>query len=141
VSNVIVPDVAKIQHMKNALNIASTHYPDKLKLFKNSATLSHATVLSDLTEADFSGYSAYSLAGGAVAGALDGSGRAVASYTAHTFTKSGATGNTIYGYWVEDSTGALLWCELFDTPIPMTVDGAFIQITPKFTDASQFSNT
>jgi hypothetical protein len=42
---------------------------------------------------------------------------------------------------VVDASGNLLWVEAFDAGIPLTVDGAFVQIVPTFTDASQFSNT
>jgi hypothetical protein len=136
-SNLIVPDTAK----KNILTIFSGGITGVMKLFQNNITPAHNTVYADFTEATFSGYASQSLSGASVAGSLDSSGRGVVTWTALTWTKSGATGNTIYGYWVENSSGVLLWCERFDSPIVMTADGAFLTLTPKLTDMSQFSNT
>jgi len=149
-SNLIVPDVAKIPFMKRAVAVAGYGFavPTKLRLLKASITvnnaLTRATCISN--EADFSGYPAggSSLTSAAVAASLDGSGRSVASWAALTFTKSGATGNTIYGYWVDDNTAGtpeLLWAEIFDSPVVLTTDGTFLILVPQFTGKSQFLNT
>lgn len=137
VSLLIVPNIAKIQSLTNQL-VAGSLYPSKINLFNNSHSCSSTTTTSNLVTATFSGYSQGTLSGLSVAGSLDGFNRAVASWSANTWTKSGATGNTIYGYWVSDSSGNLLWCETFDTPVPMSVDGAYLVITPKFTFTSQY---
>jgi hypothetical protein len=140
-SHLIVPDVAKLRRATAILTGTGTHY--RMKLFKNNATVDHSTVLAGLTEANFSGYTAGGivLSGGAVSGALDGTGRAVTSYSFCTWTKSGATGNDIYGYWYEDAAGNLTGVEKFDASQPMQTDGAILQLSPQDTEASQFSNT
>lgn len=138
-SNLIVPDVGKMPLMAMQVLGAPTFH--KIHLWKSPHTPSHATTLADLVEADFGSYASAGLAGPVIAGALDGSGRAVVSWNAVTFTKSGGAPNSIYGYWIDSSAGDLLCVERFDVPIPMSVDGAFIQITPKFTNMSQYLNT
>lgn len=138
-SNLIVPNDSKKTNMQLILN--GLFIGTKIRLFQNNYTPVAATVIGDLTEATFSGYAQITLAGGAVAGALDAENRAVITWNAVTFTKAGATGNTIYGYYIVDNGGVLLWLERFDAPISMTTDGAFITITPKFTGKSQYVNS
>lgn len=140
-SNLVVPDEGKKRNLIGAMGVAG-FAPTTVKLFQNNYFPDHATVVASLTEATFSNYSAQSLAGLSVSSSLDASGRAVATFNPVSFTKSGATGNNIYGYYVCDPSGFVLWAERFDSaPISMAVDGAFIQIVPKFTTASQYSNT
>lgn len=136
-SVLVVPNVAKriLQIYTTGLGPPGTW---TIKLFSNNATISAATVLSDLTEATFSGYAAINLSGLAVDASLDAFNRAVATWNPATWTKSGVTGNTIYGYYVIQPGPALMWAEKFDFPIPMTTDGAYLVITPRFTYTSQF---
>ncbi len=138
-SNLIVPNGSKKTLLEQTAGIA-VNVPAFVRLFQNNYTPVAATVAGDLTEANFSGYAAAAPAGGAVAGALDAENRAVATWNSITFTKNGATGNTIYGYYVTEMTGLLLWVERFDASIAMTVDGAFITLIPKLTAKSQNSN-
>lgn len=138
-SNSVIPDVSKVPMLKNCFGITAK-YPALVKLFKNDAIISNTTVKAELTEADFSGYAAESLVGAAVSGTLDADGRALCAWTAVQFTKSGATANSVYGYWVEDVDGFLLWVEKFDAPIVMNLDGIFITLTVKSTGGSEFSN-
>lgn len=140
-SHLVIPDGAKLRRANAILTGTGTHY--RMKLFKNNATISHATVVGDLTQADFSGYTAGGiiLSGGAVSGSLDGAGRAVTTYDFCTWTKSGATGNDIYGYWYEDAAGNLTGVEKFDAAQPMQTDGAILQLAPQDTEASQYDNT
>lgn len=139
-SQVVVPNIGKKNVLKHIVGIVGGGLTT-LRLFRNDITPGPGTVIGDFTEANFSGYANGALANAAVAAALDGSNRAVASWDQITFTKNGATGNTIYGYYVTDGGGDLCFAERFDGPIPMTVDGAFIQLTPKFTFKSEFVNS
>lgn len=138
-SLLIVPNVGK-KDLLGVMSGASIAVPTSFRLYQNDLTPGPATVIGDFTVANFTGYANGVLAGVAVAGALDGSNRAVVTWNALTFTKNGATGNTIYGYYVTTGAGNLLWAERFDGAIPMTVNGAFIQITPRFTFKSEYSN-
>lgn len=137
-SNLIVPDAAKI-NMAKVINQNISIY--KIDLFKNNATIDHATVIGDLTVADFGGYAQQSMTGGTVSGSLDASFRGYITWDEVTFTRSSSPDNTIYGYFVTAIDGSLLWAEKFDAAIPVTADGIFIKITPKLTDKSQFLNT
>lgn len=104
--------------------------PPKLILFTNNYTPTTSTVLADLTEATFPGYSRHT---------LDFSGSSslashVASLTpvAEVFTRSaGGSGQDVYGYGVLDSTGTyLLWSERDPAaPIDMSVIGATYTVT------------
>jgi hypothetical protein len=144
-SNLIVPNDAKKNNMDRIVKSAPVVlHPSKLRLFKVLMILGPTTTRAALlaNEADFTGYPA---GGGAmatpvIAGALDVDNRAVCTWDAITFTKNGATGNDIFGYWAEDSLGNLLWCESFDASIPLQTNGAFVTITPRFTNKSQFTN-
>lgn len=57
-----------------------------------------------------------------------------AIYAQQTFTFTGAltTNPTIYGYYVTDADGVVLWAERFTTSFTPTTNGDNIKITPKF---------
>lgn len=108
--------------------------PAKLHLFQNNVTPTEDTVLTDLTEANFSGYAAanldYSAASGIAAHV------ATATPTAVVFTRAaGATSNSIYGYYVTNQAGTqLLWAERDPAaPIDMSPVGATYTVTAKIT--------
>jgi len=138
-SFLIVPNDAKTRLVKLTLGVTAT-YPLHINLFQNNYIPGPSTLQSNMVGASFSGYSGIVLSGLSVSATLDGSNRALASWSACTWTKSGPTGNTIYGYSVTDSAGNMLWVERFDSPIPMLSDGAYLVITPQFTGMSQFTN-
>jgi hypothetical protein len=137
----IIPDIAKPRMSKIwTLEVA----PGQLKvhLFKNNYTPDHTTVLANLTEANFTGYASADADNPVTQAALDVAGRAFVLWDMIRWTKAGATGNDIYGYWVVDSGGNLLWVERFITGVfSMNTDGSVLQFFPKLTWASQFSNT
>lgn len=114
----VFPDVGK----KLALDIllASGRSP-KLKLFKNNVTVSVATVLGDLTIADFSGYADKDLSAMASA-TINGSDQGEKHSNANDFAHNGGgTGNTIYGWYITihdvGGSDALFLCENFPTPL------------------------
>jgi hypothetical protein len=137
-SNLIVPDDSKRFLLSVLIGAQAV---SKIKLFKNNFTPAHDTIQSNLTEADFGGYVEQAMSTPVVSGSLDASFRGFVTWDEVTFTRSSAPDNTIYGYWVNDSGGNMLWVERFDNPIPVTADGIFIKLTPKLTDKSQFLNT
>lgn len=114
----VFPDTGK----KLALDIllAAGRNP-KLKLFKNNVAVTDATVLGDLTEANFSGYAAKDLSAIAAA-SINGSDQGERHSNANNFVHSGGgTANTIYGWYIviDDlaATPALILCENFPTPL------------------------
>jgi hypothetical protein len=107
-------------------------------LFDNAATCSVDTVLADLNEASFDGYSNQSLGtptfGGVIAHVQ------TTSYPTKTFTAgAGLSGPvTIFGYFVYNTVaGTVNWSENFTTPIVLAVPGDTIQINPFFSFSDQ----
>ena len=103
----------------------------KIRLFKNNATLTATMVVGDLTEADFAGYAEINAAwaGDPV---TDSNGKAVIFHAPCQWTKSGATGNTIYGWYLIDdaSYGDLQFVYKWDATKDMSDDGDQITFFP-----------
>lgn len=95
-----------IQTYEGALNIlAMAQAYDinwKVRLFVNALTVSDTTVLSDYTEAAWSGYSPATPTWSAAAG---GTGLAYTTCTTFTFTYTGASSVQNYGVYITDSGG------------------------------------
>lgn len=107
--------------------------PGIVGLFDNDpGTITVATVIADLTEATFDGYSAVALSSPVV---LPPSSDIVAAkFPACTFT-AGASISTvdIYGYYVRANYGGgdvLLWAEKFVAPITLSIVGQSIIVIP-----------
>ncbi len=104
-----------------------------LKLFATNVTPADTNVAGDFTEATGGGYSAKTLTNGSwtVSSANDPSD---AVYAEQTFTFTGAltTNGTIYGYFVVDADGTLIWAEKFATTFTPTNNGDQLKLTPKF---------
>ncbi len=139
-STLIVPTVSKQPMLQLTTGLYNEH-PYRIRLWQNNIIPGAGTAKADFTEATFTGYASILLSGLVSVAGYDIQNRAVNEWSACTWTKSGVTGNTIYGYWVENISAVLLWCERFDSPIPMTSDGSYLVITPKLTGMSQYSNT
>jgi hypothetical protein len=117
--------------LKDAL---STDEGYSLKLFKNDYTPVAASTGSSFTEADFTNYAAKSLTrAGWGAASTDGNGAASATYgSAQTWT-CGATGNTVYGYYVVAATSAkVLWAERLSSARTLA-NGDQLTLTPVLT--------
>jgi len=93
------------------------------RLFKSDYTPTVGTVLSDLTaiEADFTGYSAKTLA--MTLGYIDGTFIPYAQSQLLSFIKNGATGNTVYGWWIDDGTNVIAVAK-FNVNVPLVNDGS-----------------
>lgn len=105
----------------------------KGKLFKNDVTPTVATILANLTVADFSGYANATLAWGTPF--INGSDKGEIDATQLTWTHNGGgTSNTIYGFYVVNAAETILiYAERFPAPILMGTSGAEIKYTPRFT--------
>jgi hypothetical protein len=108
-----------------------------LKLFATNVTPTQTTVAGDLTEASGGGYAAKTLTNGSwtVTPANDPSDVIYAVQT-WTFTGALTTNGTIYGYYVVDDDGTLLWAELLDVAYTPTANGDQLLITPKVEGSS-----
>lgn len=121
---VVFPDVGEQRLLDRMTGKQTNVNAGSLKLFKNNLTPTAATVNGDFTEANFTGYASKTITAATWNAAVGISGKAYATYPNQLWTKSGATGNDIYGWYHQDSTGALLACERFaSAPISMNVDG------------------
>jgi hypothetical protein len=101
-----------------------------LRLFTNNASLSEATVAGDLTELSGNGYAAQALTG--ASWTVTEGDPTVAQHPQMTFTASGGGWGNVYGYYITNASGALIWAELFSGgPIPISNAGETIKITPR----------
>ena len=101
-----------------------------LRLFCNNVTPGQSGV--SYTEASGGGYAAKTLTNGSwtITTANDPSD---AVYAAQTFTFTGAltTNTTVYGYYVTDADGTIIWAELLPAAQTPATNGDTITITPK----------
>ena len=109
-----------------------------LHLYQNNYSPVDGSVIGSFTEATFSGYATQTCASWSAAATV--SGRASTSATARTFTNStGSVGNSIYGYYVTDGSGNLMWAEADPSaPVGMNNPGDSYTVTPTFTFATEF---
>lgn len=133
----VVPDVGEIQSLTEL--VAAWGGDLVVDLYQNDYTPVAASVVGSFTVATFSGYAQEALAGGAVNPAVDGDSRAFATWDEVEFTHNGGgTSNSVYGYYVRDGGGNLLWAERFDAaPIAMANSGDQLRFVPKLTLKSE----
>ncbi len=100
-----------------------------LRLYKANITPAHGDVIGTYTpnEADFSGYASAVPAWSAVTIA---SNRAQSTGSPISWTKNGGTGNTIYGYYLQRSTGSLVGARKFASAIDMNDDADNMTVQP-----------
>jgi hypothetical protein len=132
---IIVPNEGEIELLdKMLVDALHTNETYILRLFKNDYTPSATTVVGSFLEADFTNYAEKTLTrGGFNSAVLNAYNEAEVTYGGEQSWTCGATGNTIYGYYVVGNTsGRVLWCQRFGEPRPMG-DGDIIRFTPAFT--------
>ncbi len=107
-----------------------------LLLYKTNITPAHGDVIGTYApdEADFSGYSAATPSWSAV---TIGANRAKSTGSPISWTKSGATGNTVYGYYLQRMTGDLIGARKFASAIDMNDDGDNMTVQPVCTLVDQ----
>lgn len=104
-----------------------------IRLYVNDLTPQVGVTLpGDFLEASFDGYTQYPLdSWGAPTSVYP---HAVSEHPLLLWacTGSGGGAQTVYGYWVTDGTGLLLWAERFDTPVFMNDIPDYIYFRPIF---------
>lgn len=103
-----------------------------LKLFQSNTTPAEGDTAVTYTEATFSGYSAATLTGASWGAASGGT----IAYAQQTFTHNGgATSNSIYGYFMVQTTSGTLFLAERDAAAPFTLqnNGDNVKITPSIT--------
>jgi len=104
-----------------------------LKLFVNDVTPVDTSVAGDFTVAAGGGYGNITLTNGSWAVA-DAAGIRTGSYAQQTFAFTGALdgGATIYGYYIIDADGVLVWAERLAASFTPANNGDTLKVTPKF---------
>lgn len=134
--SLVVPnlsDVLMLQYIVNMIaqdgGAAPVGGERLLHLFTNNQTPGKTTVIGDFTEATgVPGYNAITLVGSNWTTTTSG-GANSAVYSQETF--SFTTGVSVYGYYVTDLSGNLLWAERFSTaPYVLPPAGGQISISP-----------
>lgn len=120
----VIPNVSEVKLLNNLLNI-SAPTNTILHLYSNNLTPSSTTVIGDVTEVASGGYAAITLTSTSWTVATSGGGVSTASYPEQTFNIT--TSATIYGYYITNLAGDLLWLERF-TAAPFQLPGSGGQI-------------
>lgn len=127
----LVPDVGENLALEMIVNKTAAQNL-VLKLFQSNTTPAEGDTAVTYTEATFSGYAAATLTGASWGAASGG----VIAYAQQTFTHNGGvTANSIYGYYmVQTTSGTLLLAERDGAaPFTLTNNGDNVKITPSIT--------
>lgn len=136
--SLVVPQVGAIvlaEQQRSRWNASPTRL--SLHLYINDITPNAGSTLGDFVEASFIGYLPGQINPWGLPVTVDGRARSAAS--AVTFTKTAGSPASVYGYFVTDENGALLWAERDPAaPVPMMADGQTYTVVPRFTWVSEF---
>lgn len=112
----------------------------RVRLFKNNFVPDADTVRGDFTQADFTGYTLKSLTNpfGAVTTTAAGYAQIQSPDVLTWAPTDGLRPNTIYGYWLEDDTPTVYWCEKFDAPVDMTDATKLLNLICRYTAKSEY---
>lgn len=104
-----------------------------LKLFCLDVTPADTNTAGTYTECAGGGYAAKTLTNGSWV-VTTGNDPSDATYAEQTFTFTGAltTNTTIFGYFVIDADGTLIWAEKLGSTFTPANNGDNVKITPKF---------
>lgn len=125
----LVPDVGEVACLDMMLKQSDEDYT--LQLYNTDITPAEGDVAGDYTPsvANFTNYVSKALTRAGWPGASTSGGVTSSSYAQQTWT-CGASGNTIYGYWVVNAvTGTLLWAEKFASA-KILADTDVLNLTP-----------
>jgi hypothetical protein len=133
----VIANVGELELLDKMLKDALTTDENyTLKLFNNNVTPDQASVAGTFTETAFTGYVAKTLTRAGWSAATTVSNKAQSSYSQQSWT-CGATGDTIYGYYVIAATSStLLWAERFASP-RIVANTDVLNVTPVFTFNSE----
>ena len=110
----------------------------RCRLFQNDRVPADGDTAASYQEANFTGYALQN----AQSWSAPASSGGAAQMTHPTLTWVVGTvgvGNLVYGYYITDNAGVLLWAERDpNAPVPMNASGNSYAITPAFTFHSEF---
>lgn len=134
----VVPNAGELRLLNILLKLTSKTDDMHLKLYHNDVTPDANSMSASFASATFDGYTIMPLARATWNSAVVSSTKAESSYGSAALSWTcGATGDTVYGYWVEDSAdGVCMWAERFGTARQLS-NTDILNITPKFTLESE----
>lgn len=116
--------------LKDALSVDENYL---LKLYNNDYTPVQGSTGTNFTAATFTNYATKTLVRGSWGAATTVSNKASSTYATAQVWTCGATGDTVYGYWVEGATsGKVFFAERFASAKTLA-DTDTLTITPVFT--------
>lgn len=130
----VTPDEGELElldkMLKDALSVDENYL---LKVYSNNYTPVQGSTGTNFTAATFTNYVIKTLTRAGWNAATTVSNKATSTYGTDQVWTCGATGQTVYGYWIEAATsGKVLWGERFTDPLPLS-NGFVLTITPKLT--------
>ena len=107
-----------------------------LRLFSNNYTPINSTVAGDVAQVSGGGYAGIALT--AASWTTTPGSPTSSAYPEQTFTFTGATDSpgTIYGYYVTNAAGTLIWAERLAAVFTPASNGDTVKVTPALTLAS-----
>lgn len=132
-STLVVPNIGSKKILDFVLDRTLT-----LRLYSNDVSPGLTTVAADLEEVTGGGYSEVDLEfnrwdvtqGNPSIGLYD-------DYITFLFTGVTGDGGEVYGYYVIDEDGNLMWAQYFDVAPFTPIAGAIIKVRPRFTGRNQ----
>ena len=114
----VCPNEGKVKILDEVFRLTSTREAFKLDLFVNNETVDALSTAGDFTIASFTGYSQISIARADWDPAVDvGTLGEISKTTAPTFTCTGGSPQTAYGWILRGATSGLIYFgQNFDTP-------------------------
>lgn len=138
-----MPAIVMYQGSVLALNAfaAAAMGPGRVGLFQNDWEPKPWHTITAVVPCNFSGYVGLQALSGATPAVVEGI-QAVTRFTPRTWSHNGgAVQGYIFGYYVVDGAGRLLWAERDpDGPTPMIRLGAAYPVTPTLTQQSELGN-
>lgn len=108
-----------------------------LHLFKNDYVPLVSSVNGNFTEANFSGYASVALNDWNAAFLNDDDKGQIDADAASFTHNGGGTANTVYGAYVKNDAGDVVYAERFDAPRVLSANGDSITYTARVTAVSQ----
>lgn len=129
-----VPDAGELQLLKRALGV-ETNGDQTIKLYVNDYTPVAGSVAGSFTEMSTLGYAAKTLTAASwtvttIANVASG------TYAQQTWTFTAGSSVVVYGYFVINAAGTILFAERFASPPTIQYTGDIIKITPVVTLAT-----
>lgn len=124
------PNIAELLLLQYIVGLVKPNNP-VIALYSNDLDPDEGTTKGDFTVSNEAGYQSKTLTSNKWTTTLSGN-TSTAVYSQETF--SFTTGADVYGYFITDTAGELLWCERFTgAPFQLPTGGGTIAISPRVT--------